>query len=55
MNAVCSGPPLLYCRSRWSHNCLFHDFINTEVDLAVNEIMHQLQVQHSYNKDQIII
>ncbi len=26
-------------------------FINNEVDLAVNEIMHQLQYQHSYNKD----
>ncbi len=39
MDAVCSGPPsfVLY---RWSHDCLF---INNEVDLAVNEIMHQLQ------------
>ncbi len=32
-----------------AHNCLF--FINNEVDLAVNEILHQLQYQASYNKD----
>ncbi len=28
-------------------------FINNEVDHAVNEIMHQLQYQASYNKDRI--